>query len=395
MSTKRRGKGEGGVYRPTYRDKRTGEARQQAVWWIRYRRTRGAKETCESSGSTDRRAASRLLAQRLADVSRGKAVGPEVTRTTFDDVARMLEDDYRVNARRSERRMLQSLTHLRAFFADMRAADIGPDTVTAYARQRVDAGAKNATVNRELSALKRAFHLAKIAGRVADVPHVSMLREADPRRGFFEPDELTRVLAHLPEDVRGVVHVAYITGWRVPSEVLTRQWRHVDFKAGFLRLDPGETKNGRGRMFPLIGPLRAVLEEQRRRTDALEAATGSIVPWVFWRSKGAGVPEAGARVGLFRKAWLRACAAAGVPGRILHDFRRTAVRNLERGGVPRTTAMSLVGHQTESIYRRYAIVDEAMLNEGAAKLERLLDAQQQDAAGTAPRIVPFAVNAKR
>jgi len=72
----------------------------------------------------------------------------------------------------------------------------------------------------------------------------------------------------------------------------------------------------------------------------------------------------------FRRAWLTACTAAGLSGRIPHDFRRTAVRNLERAGVPRSTAMKMVGHKTESIYRRYAIVDEAMLKEGAAKLPR-------------------------
>ena len=57
--------------------------------------------------------------------------------------------------------------------------------------------------------------------------------------------------------------------------------------------------------------------------------------------------------------------------RIPHDFRRTAVRNLERAGVPRSVAMKMVGHKTEAIYRRYAIVDEAMLREGAVKLEEL------------------------
>ena len=63
----------------------------------------------------------------------------------------------------------------------------------------------------------------------------------------------------------------------------------------------------------------------------------------------------------FGKAWQQACLAAGVPGRILHDLRRTAVRNLERAGVPRSVAMKMVGHKTESAYPRYAIVDEAML----------------------------------
>ncbi len=110
-------------------------------------------------------------------------------------------------------------------------------------------------------------------------------------------------------------------------------------------------------MFAFKPELRETLEEQRRRTEALEQATGSIIPFVFWRVKGAGVPKDGTIVRSFRKAWLSACKSASIPGKTPHDFRRTAVRNLEMAGVPRTVAMAMVGHRTESIYRRYAIVD--------------------------------------
>ena len=57
--------------------------------------------------------------------------------------------------------------------------------------------------------------------------------------------------------------------------------------------------------------------------------------------------------------------------RIPHDFRRTAVRNLERAGVPRSAAMKMVGHKTQAIYSRYAIADEGMLKDAAIKLEQL------------------------
>ena len=113
--------------------------------------------------------------------------------------------------------------------------------------------------------------------------------------------------------------------------------------------------------------LRAVLERQRARTLAVEKATRTIIPWMFHRT--------GRPIKSFRRAWVTACTAAGLSGRIPHDFRRTAVRNLERAGVPRSTAMKMVGHKTESIYRRYAIVDEAMLKEGAVKLQTLHEAQ--------------------
>jgi hypothetical protein len=73
----------------------------------------------------------------------------------------------------------------------------------------------------------------------------------------------------------------------------------------------------------------------------------------------------------FYASWRKACREACVAGRFVHDFRRTAVRNLERAGVPRADAMAMVGHLTESIYRRYAISDEASLRESAAKLDAL------------------------
>jgi site-specific recombinase XerD len=167
------------------------------------------------------------------------------------------------------------------------------------------------------------------------------------------------VLAHLPEALKPAMQTVYINGWRLRSELFTRQKHHVDLEAGWLRLEPGETKDGRGRMFPLVPELRAVLERQLAATRAFEQQTGCVVPWLFHRE--------GRPIRSFRRAWLRAGQQAGVV-RLPHDFRRTAVRNLERAGVPRSTAMAMVGHRTESIYRRYAIVDEAMLREGAAKL---------------------------
>jgi integrase len=80
----------------------------------------------------------------------------------------------------------------------------------------------------------------------------------------------------------------------------------------------------------------------------------------------------GAPIRTFRRSWLSACRAAGVPGRIPHDFRRTAVWNLERAGVPRSSAMAMVGHKTETIYRRYAIVDAGALQHAAAQLDRAM-----------------------
>jgi integrase len=198
-----------------------------------------------------------------------------------------------------------------------------------------------------------------------------MLHVSNARKGFFERDQYEAVLRHLPDYLEPVATVAYITGWRTKSEILPRQWRHVDFDAGWLRLDPGETKNGEGREFPFTPELRAVLEAQRQRVREIERVTGAIIPWEFVHLLGGGRTTAGSRIKDFCGAWDKACRDAGVPGRLVHDFRRTAVRNLERAGVPRSAAMKMTGHKTEAVYRRYAIVDSGMLQEAALKLATL------------------------
>jgi len=209
-------------------------------------------------------------------------------------------------------------------------------------------------VNRELAALKRAYNLGLRDERITRRPPITLLRENNTRRGFFEPTEFETLRAALAEPLRPVVTFAYITGWRIPDEVLTLTWDQVNFDAGTVRLEPQTTKNDDGRTFIMTPALRACLEAQHAVRNG---AT------VFHR--------AGRPIRDFRRAWQTACEEAKLIGRIPHDFRRTAVRNLERAGVPRSVAMKMTGHRTESIYRRYAIVDEGMLKEGSAKLALL------------------------
>src|SRR5579863_7900755 len=351
-------RGLGFVYRPVYLDKRTGERKTAATWWIQYS-VRG-KRFRESSGSPNRADAVKLLKRRFGEAGQGRGLGPQAEKTTFKQLAQILLDDYQANGRRSLKRVKASVGHLLGLFGEELAMDVTADRIASYVAYRQDEKAAPATINRELAALKRAFRLGEKVGKVIQRPEVSMLREDNRRKGFFEAEEYLAILEHLPKELKPVIQTAYITGWRITSEILTRQKHHVNLGAEWLRLEPGETKNGEGRNFPLTPELREVLERQLERTRELEQATGRIIPWLFHRD--------GNPIRDFRWVWASACKGAGVPGRIPHDFRRTAVRNLERAGVPRSAAMAMVGHRTEAIYRRYAIADEAMLKEGAIKL---------------------------
>ena len=179
------------------------------------------------------------------------------------------------------------------------------------------------------------------------------------RRGFFECKQFEAVRLRLPACIQPVVSFAYITGWRIQSEVLPLEWRQVDSVAGTVRLDPGTTKNREGRVFPMTDDLRTLLKKQRVEADTLKTK-GIICPRVFHRD--------GRPIRSFRKAWETACTAAGCPGRIPHDLRRTAVRNLVRSGISERVAMTLTGHKTRSVFDRYNIVSEGDLTDAAAKL---------------------------
>ena len=362
--------------RRTYGTGSVFKRKRSTFLYIRYYDATGKRRT-ESARTTSRTKAERLLRQRLDETDRGETSHPD--RVTFDDLLDLLLHDREVNGR--SMRTIRS-KHLKAAFKGKRARHINGLTVKQYERDRLASGAARATVNNELAALRRMFNLAVEHGILLPT-QAPKIRTPDPknaRHGFFDLDEFKAVLRELPEYLRPVMRFGYFTGWRVQSEVLPLQWRQIDFAAGTVRLEPNTTKNNEGCEFPFstFPALLDLLEEQREVTREVERRHGMIVPWVFHNE--------GASIKSYRTAWTNACrrpaeAERGdgirevvrphLQGRLVHDLRRTAVRNLERAGVPRSVAMKLTGHKTESVYRRYAIVALADLREGVAKLSNL------------------------
>lgn len=144
----KKARGLGLVYQPSYVDRATGEQKTAATWWIQYP-VRG-KRCRESSGSTNRADAVKLLKRRIGEAAEGKPIGHDIEKTTFEDLARILLDDYQANGRASIRRVRGAVRNLRQFFADSRAIDITDDRLNSYIVFRQEQKAANATINREL-----------------------------------------------------------------------------------------------------------------------------------------------------------------------------------------------------------------------------------------------------
>lgn len=364
MTTHRRAWGTGRLFKK----------KRSPHWYIRWYDVTGRRRT-RATRTTSKSEAERLLRAELEAKSRGE--NPDTRKVTFGALVQLLLDDRAVRGRRST----PKLKHLTAAFGNARAISITGAAVRQYERQRLDAGAARATVNNELAALRRMYKLA-VEHRLLTRDQAPIIHTPDPknaRSGFFDREAFDAVLAELPGYLRPVMEFGYQTGWRVQSEVLTLRWSQVDFAHGTIRLEPNTTKNDEGRVFPFhaLPALASMLNDQRERTRAVERRTGAIVPWVFHRD--------GRPIKSYRTAWENACERAATEtrngvrvvvrpelvGRLVHDLRRTAVRNLERAGVPRSVATKLTGHKTESVYRRYAIVAERDLHEGVAKLAKL------------------------
>lgn len=359
----------GRVYKPKYTDK-DGNRKEVNVWHIDY--SINGKRHRESAKTEDKQEAETLLARRLAD--RGQVgIQRAAEQTAFADLCELIRNDYERNGRKSDTRLENSISHLETFFDGWSAAAIDEAAVEKYIARRLrdekphGGSYSPATINRELSALKRMLRLGYKQRLVRRMPDISLLKEDNARKGFFSEGQLRDVLSELTPELRPLVETAYITGWR-KGELLSRDWRHVDFEESWLYLEPGESKSGEGRQFPLTERLHAILCKHRTTKVRMERKLGKIIQPLFFRYDGR---YEGCRVRNFHKAWSQACEDAGHPERIFHDFRRTAVRNLVRAGVPEKVAMELTGHQTRSVFDRYSIVAEDMLRDAGEKLDAM------------------------
>jgi integrase len=378
-------------------DGRTFKRDGSDFYWCAYY-LRG-KQYRESTKETDPDKAAKFLKRRLKEVGAdqiGKApfVGPKQERTKVSELLAALEADYKLRDKESPQ-FRAHLKHVRDYFGAWRAVEVSAEAVDKYISERREAGSASSTINRSTQLLAQAFRLAIERKHLSTAPPIRHLSEkGNARQGFFADADFHSLTDKLPEYLRDFVQFGYLTGWR-KGEIASLRWSDVE--GDLVRLQAENSKNGEGRSVTLSGDL-ADLIERRKTQRQVKTKTGVLLSaYVFH--------QMGEPVGDFRKAWATACVAAGlgqfvcnrcnVPvdghtceacnrearyvGRIFHDFRRTAVRNMVRAGVPERVAMSISGHKTRSIFDRYNIVNEADLREAMQRTQSYLRESGQQA----------------
>jgi integrase len=328
------------------------------VWWIKY--PLNGEMIPESSGSDKESDARKLLKRRLGEIVIGRFVGPDAEKVTVSELADDVVNDYRINDKDSNKAE-RSARRIKDFFGGYKAHSVGTDLVRKYIAQRQAEGAANATINRELAFLKRGFNLGIQAEKILRKPYIPMLKENNVRTGFFEHGEFVAFRGALPDYLQPVATFAYYTGWR-KQNILDLMWNQVDLNARTVRLNPGTTKNDAGQMVILDGELLDVIRVQWEKRKVVQIPGQSptlLCPLVFHKD--------GKPIKDFRDAWNKAREATGLTTKILHDFRRTAVRDMVRAGVNERVAMMISGHKTRSVFDRYNIVSEDDLREAARR----------------------------
>ena len=256
------------------------------------------------------------------------------------DLLGLVRLDYEVRRLKSVHSARISLGHIASLLGDFPATGLHSNNVLEYVVVRRQQGAAEATIRIELALLRRGYILGvrqRLVPRAAvpdDLPRI----EADKlmvRRGFLDEEEVRKVCLYLESDLADLVRFLFASAWR-KGEACSLVWSWVDDDA--IRLPT--SKNGQPRILALAGDIAEVIAVRRSR---------AVGEYVFHRH--------GKPLQDFRTAWKVACERAGLPGRLVHDLRRSAIKRLIEGGVDQRTAMSISGHRTVSTFQRYQIVD--------------------------------------
>jgi integrase len=349
--------------------------RSGGIKWMQY--SLNGRKYRESCHTTDQDTAEKMLRDKMREVAAAQIgaksfITPHANRLTIRELVENVRTDFRMR----DKATVPNLCHLKKLdtdFGDRRATALTSEEITKYIERRKTAGHRPASINRTTQLLGQCYRLAVRTGLLNRVPFIPRLSEkGNERTGYFSAQEFETLVSNLPADLRDYTRFAYISGMR-KGEISSLRWADVD--GDTIKLRGENAKNGSARSIPCVaGELAAILK--RRREAKLVSMNGQteMSPWIFYRVVRGKV----SRVAWFNKVWDKACAKADLQGRLFHDLRRTAVRNLLRSGTSPHTAMKISGHKSQSMLQRYDIISDVDVRDALARADEYREASQSN-----------------
>jgi integrase len=271
---------------------------------------------------------------------------------------------------------LARAVHLKAEFGNRKATQITPLMVDNFrikmkkaVSEHTDKPYSGATINKMVSLARRVYYLGMDAGIVKSNPFARRGTFKEEPKGRYIPDEeFWMIYKHLPDYLKPVVLVAYLTGMR-RGEILELEWDRVNLSEGYVDLTPDDTKTDESRRiyFNSIKELKDVFIEADRNKK-----TGQKL--VFTKSDGSPVPK-----WYIQRLFKKACLKAKVYPYRLHDLRHSFNTNMTKAGVDQVVIMKLTGHKTFEMFSRYSHLDKEQGEGAMEKLNGFLSQKNGDA----------------
>jgi len=339
--------------------------KRNKIWWMRYFDSDN-KLIRESSKTTRKREAEKLLRQREREIASGAIRGLHYT-TKFSDMVYEYMLEFEDRGYKSLDTAKANIKNLSRFFKvkydNIKGSNITTALVKEYVSWRRAETPKpsKSTVNRELAVLSKSFTLCIDKDLLSVAPNFRACRysqkELKPRKDFIKRWEYKDIYKELPEYVKPVFMFAYKTGWRM-SEILQLTWDRVDLMEGRIELNWGEHKTEGFRKIRVDSELREMLKELWHRKEKEKSLNKY---YVFLNASGTD------RIYSFYASWNSACERAGVGKKTFHSTRRVAVTNMVNSGIDIKTAMLISGHKSDDVFRRYQIIQDEILEDAMEK----------------------------
>ena len=367
------------VYRPKYRDPKTGDLVESATWWIEF--VFAGKRIRESANTTRKTIATEYQKTRRLELERSLSGLPsEDRKVRINRVGEMIDTylkHYPINHRpKSVIFAKQRLAHVKRLLGNILMSDLTEERVREYIKTRLDEEAGGRTINMELGELSRAIGQKWSALW----PKVRKLEEGrDVGRALSLEEESILLTAAAGDDSPNrnpmlylFLCIALATGMR-SGEVSTLKWSNVDLDSAVLTVGRAKTRAGTGRQIPINGDLLAALEAH---SAWYLKKLGKIRAEYYIFPGRAGRPKSGDKRPLdplkpisdITTAWDALRETTGVQCR-LHDLRHTAATKMAEAGVPESTMLSLMGHMSRAMLERYSHIRMAAKRDAVKSLE--------------------------
>jgi integrase len=319
----------------------------------------GGKLIRESTGETSVKKARDVLAQRIAEVRTGKYTSPTVERVTVQELATDVLEDFIIQGHKDTvNPTIRWQQHLKPVFGHLKAKEVTRPMIDKYVSDRLKAKAANASCNRELAFLKRCFKLGFEHEKVYRVPSFPHLEENNTREGFPTDEQFEKLKTACAREglwMRAMLELAATFGWRKGS-LLKMTAGNVDIVNGTVRQEGSTTKSGDANECKMTNGLNTLLTACAVDKDSDR--------WLFSRDKDGFRP-----IRDFRRTWRKVTKEAGCPNLLFHDLCRFSARNLDAAGVSQKVSMAVMGRKTDSIFKRYDIVDRRDVDRAIDRLD--------------------------